>query len=41
MDAKIKEYNYIVEHKHIIDKGSIESRKILKMESKTDAEQLL
>jgi hypothetical protein len=31
MEGKIQEYNYIVDHKHLIDRGSDETRKILKM----------
>lgn len=41
MDGKIKQYNYIVDHKHIMEKRSVESRKIMKMVNKTDLQQLL
>lgn len=41
MEQKIDEYNYIVDHRHIMDKGSDESRKIFKMETKSEAEKIL
>ena len=41
INEKIKEYNYLVEYKHIIDKNSEDTQRVLKLKAKSEAEKIL
>ena len=41
INEKIREYNYLVEHRHIIDKNSEDTKKVLKLKAKSEAEKIL
>ena len=41
LNERIKEYNYLVDHKHIKEKHSEDTKRVLKMKPKSEAEILL
>lgn len=41
LNERIEEYNYLIDHKHIINKNSEETKKVLKLQPKSEAEKIL
>lgn len=41
MNERIKEYNYLVEHKHLEEKNSEDTKRVLGLQPKSDAEKIL
>ncbi len=41
LNERIDEYNYLIDHKHIINKNSEQTKKVLKLQPKSEAEKIL
>lgn len=41
MNDQVREYNYLIDHKHIKEKNSEDTKRVLKLKPKSEAEQIV